>query len=150
MLLIYHQAVRRHLLLQLCHSALLNCNCDVANACCHQCPLPPLPVAVAAGCRHCPLPPMLIAAAPLPPMLVAAACQHQCLSPPLPVATAALSMPLPPLNAPLVNCCVWRHKLMPKLLLKFIGKNIESNNHLSRRSRHGIRRERGGGDDVII
>ncbi len=31
-----------------------------------------------------------------------------------------------------------------------IGKNIKSNNCLSRRSRHGIRRERGGGDDAII
>jgi hypothetical protein len=27
----------------------------------------------------------------------------------------------------------------------FIGKNIESNDRLSRRSRHGIRRERRGG-----
>jgi hypothetical protein len=31
----------------------------------------------------------------------------------------------------------------------FVGKNIKSNNPLSRRSRHCIRRERGG-DDMII
>jgi hypothetical protein len=30
----------------------------------------------------------------------------------------------------------------------FIGRNIKSNNHLSKRSRHCIRRERGGDDTI--
>ncbi len=83
------------------------------DARCRQCPSLPLLVATAAGCRHC----------PLPPMLVAAACCHQCSLPLLVDTDAHCSCcplpPLPPPKAPLANCCVRQHKLMPTLPLSF-------------------------------